>query len=115
MIVLFPSLILIAALLCLPAFLYSRRKGPESWWFPFSAVPGVVIWMGLTALGFGAQSLSNVIELVWLAGAAVALSYVKVFVVDRRGKSAIHSTYALAGVLSIVAIALLALTPAFPE
>lgn len=71
--------------------------------------------MGLTALGFGAQSLSNLIELVWLVGAAVALSYLKVFVVDRGGKSAIHSTYVLAGVLSIVAVALRTLTPVFPE
>ena len=115
MTILFPSLILIAAILCLPAFLYSRRKGAESWWLPFSVVPGVVVWAGLTALGFGAQSLSNVIELVWLVGAAVALSYVKVFVVDRRGKSAVHSTYVLAGLLGVVAIALRALTPMFPE
>ena len=115
MIILFMGSSLVAAILCLPAFLLSRRNGVESWWLLFSVVPAVVVWTGLTALGFGAQSLSNLIELVWLVGAAVTLSYLKVFVVDRLTKSAVRSTYVLVGLLGVVAVLLRALTPMFPE
>jgi len=115
MIILFLSVVLIAAILSIPAFVFSRRNGTESWWLPFSVAPGAVVWAGLTAFGFSAQSLSNLIELVWLVGLAVALAYVKVFIVDRHWKSAVRSTYALIGLLAVAAAALRAFTPLFPE
>lgn len=115
MIVLVPVLVLASVLLNGPAFLYSCKKGRESWWLLFCVVPGIAVWGALTAAGIGAQSLSNLAELLWLAAAAVLLSYGKVFLLDPWVASATRSTYVLMALLAAAAVGLRLLTPVFPE
>jgi len=71
--------------------------------------------MGMTASGHGAQSLSNLVEVFWLIGAAVTLTYAKVFVIGRTMASAHRSTYALTVFLAVAAVLLRLLMPGLPE
>jgi hypothetical protein len=114
MITLLIIVLILPALLLVPAWASARRKG-ESWWFLFFHGPAIFSWVLLTALGYGAQSLSNLMELLFLAAAAVVIGYFKVFVVDRSMTSPNLSTLAAAGLLLAVALALRSLMPVLPE
>lgn len=98
-----------------PAYHVSRSKGDESWALIVAPVPAIVVWVAVTASGFGAQSLSNIIEVIGLFAGAVALSYVKVFGLDRiYGKPRV-STYGLVILLVVAALILRATMPTLPE
>jgi hypothetical protein len=43
----FPFLLLLAGVVCLPAYLVSRRKGVESKWFPVLSLPALLICSSL--------------------------------------------------------------------
>ena len=81
----------------------------------FLAVPGVVVWFGLTILGFGAQSLSNIVEVIWLVGAGIVLSYLKLLVQGRLAISQRGLTHGLLLVLAVAAIMLRVFMPVLPE
>lgn len=115
MTVLFPALVLISALLCWPALRLSRHRGPESRWILLLAGPAVVVWVVLTASGYGAQSLSNLVEVLWLFGAGVLLAYLKVFLFDRFSPVPRWSTYILMVLLAVAAVALRSFMPVLPE
>lgn len=115
MTLLFPMLLALAGLLCWPAFAHSRKTGPESWWLLFLSGPAVVVWVGLTGSGYGAQSLSNLVEVFWLVGSGVLLCYVKVFIVDRLLPKSLITTYLLAAILVAGAALLRTFMPVLPE
>ncbi|MBN2383865.1 hypothetical protein JXQ70_13400 [bacterium] len=108
-------LVLIVGLLCAPAYLASQRKGGESRWFLVSALPAIAIWIGMTVLGYGAQSLANIIEVFWIVLATIALSYLKVFLVDRSIHKPRQTTYALIVFLIIAVVLLRTFMPSLPE
>ncbi len=114
MIILFVVLLLGASLLCLPAFLISRRRGAESGWLLFVTLPALVVWIGLTYLGYGAQSMSNLIEVILLFPVGVILCYLKVFVLDRRMRRPGATTYALMSILAAGAFLLRTFMPVLP-
>jgi hypothetical protein len=114
MITLLIIVLILPKLLLVPAWAYARRKG-ESWGFLFFHWPAIFFWVLLTAVGYGAQSLSNLMELLLIAAAAVVVGYLKVFVVDRSVASPNLSTFAAAGLLLAVALALRSLMPVLPE
>lgn len=115
MTLMFPLLLLIAGLLTIPAYLYSRRRHPESRWLPVAAVPAVAAWLLLAGSGYGAQSLSNLIEVLWLLVASVILAYAKVLAVDRVIGFRAGGTYILMGMLLIAALLLRSFMPVLPE
>ncbi|NLD37090.1 MAG: hypothetical protein GX654_09490 [Desulfatiglans sp.] len=115
MTILFPALILIVAILCAPAYLVSRRKGDESKWFLIASLPAIVLWIGLTGIGYGAQSLSNIIEIFWILLATVVVSYLKVFLIDRKTQKPRQATYIMMALLAIGAFLLRAFMPVLPE
>jgi hypothetical protein len=78
-------------------------------------LPAVVVWGTVTASGYGAQSLTAIVEVMVLFGLGVILAYVKVFIVDKAYGSPRVSTYALVGLLVIVALVLRATMPNLPE
>ena len=112
---LFPILVMVAGLLCLPAYFYSRRRHAESRWLPLAPLPALLVWFLLTAAGYGAQSLSNLVEVLWLMAAAVVLVYGKVFLLDRTLGFRIETTYLLMAMLALAAVLLRSLMPRLPE
>ena len=98
-----------------PAYLASRRRGAESRLLVVAPVPAVVVWVALTASGYGAQSLSNIVEVFAIFGLGVVLAYVKVFVFDKAHSGARVSTYGLVALLVVLALVLRATMPILPE
>jgi len=97
------------------AFSVSRRRGPESRLLVVAPIPAVVVWVAITAMGFGAQSLANIVEVFAIFALGIVLAYVKVLAVDKAYKKPLTSTYSLIGLLVIVAIILRATMPNLPE
>ena len=98
-----------------PAYSASRRQGDESRVLVVAPIPAIVAWGIVTALGFGAQSLSNIVEVFTIFGLGVVLAYAKVFVVDRAYGRARVSTYGLVALLLMLALVLRATMPILPE
>ena len=101
--------------LCFPAWWYSRRRGGESAWLLFMALPAMLVWFCLCTFGIGAQSLANLIELPSLALAAIVLCHVKVFVIDKWTSPPRSTTYGVVMFLVAVAILLRLFMPTLPE
>jgi hypothetical protein len=115
MTILFPALLIIVGFLCTPAYLVSRRKGDESKWFLVSSLPAIALWILLTGTGYGAQSLSNLVEIFWILLATIVLAYLKVFIVDRKLHKPKQATYTLMALLTIVSFLLRTFMPVLPE
>jgi hypothetical protein len=112
---LFALVIVVAGLLILPGWLWARRRSSQSGWLLLLPLPGVAVWVALTAVGIGAQSLANVIEIFAVAGAAVIAAYLKFLVLDRRFQGPyVSGLAALVGVV-VVTMALRLLMPSLPE
>lgn len=101
-------------LLLVPAWLYSRRNG-ESSLFLFFFWPAVLFWFLLVLAGYGPQSLANLVELPFIAVAAVLCGYLKVFLVDLKFESPRKSTIGVTGILLLVTVALRTFMPLLPE
>ena len=106
---------LLLAVVCVPAYFYSRRNGTESVLLPVVWLPSLVVWFSLTVGGIGAQSLGNLVEVVCLVGGGVLLTYLKVLVVDRGLRRPRVTTLALAILLMVAAAAMRLLMPIVPE
>lgn len=115
MLLAFPVLILLAALLCLPPFFYARTQEHGCYWILFMAFPAIAVWVFLAGAGIGGQSLSNLVEVFWLLGGGVILAWLKVFVIDRRIKNPRLSTYTILALLCIASIMLRLFIPELPE
>ena len=115
MTILFSVLVLFAGILCIPAYLVSRRRGDESKWFLVGAVPAIALWIVLTGSGYGAQSLSNIIEIFLMLIATVVLGYLKVFIIDRKMRKPKRSTYSMMAILTLGALLLRTCMPVLPE
>jgi predicted branched-subunit amino acid permease len=101
--------------MCVPAYVASRRRGDESRWLLFASLPSIVVWVSLTGIGYGAQSLSNIIEVFWLIAASIVLCYLKVFLLDRKIRKPAKTTYYMMGALTLAAILLRTFMPVLPE
>ena len=108
-------LVVLSCALIYPAYSASRRQGDESSLIVVAPVPAVVVWGAVTAAGYGAQSLSNIVEVFAVFGLGIVLAYVKVFVIDRGRGRARASTYWLVGLLVVLALVLRVAMPVLPE
>lgn len=117
MIFLFASLALIIGLFSIIPAILIRNRYPVAWYdylYPFS---GVVIWIGLLALNLGSRaSLSNFIEVFWIALFSILISWIRLsvlFFTKRKGSSLMM--WILPLIPSLFAIAVRFLTPTLPE
>ena len=111
----FPALFILAAALSLPAWWYARRHQGASWLLLTLAVPATLVWVLLTGAGVGAQSLSNLIEVLALLILSVVACYAQVFVLDRFYAKPPRTSAWLAGGLALVAVVLRLSMPVLPE
>lgn len=115
MIVAFLVLSLIGAALIFPGWFFAKKQDPQSIWLFLLPVAGIGIWVSLTALGIGAQSLSNLIEVLGVVVAAVFAAYLKLFVLDRRFGNKALGILVTFVVVVLVTVAFRLFTPRLPE
>jgi len=108
-------IVLIPGVLCYPAWLFAKNRQGATIWSLFLVVPSVVLWVLFTAFGIGAQSLANIVEVLFLAGSTIVLYYIKVFVLDKTMLAPKLNTILTATMLCIIAVALRMLMPSLPE
>lgn len=111
----FLALFVLAVALSLPAWSYARRRQGASWLLLTLAVPATLVWALLTSAGVGAQSLSNLIEVLVLLLLSVVVCYAQVFMLDRYFSKPARTSVWLAGGLALVALILRISMPVLPE
>lgn len=112
------ALLVIVALtftMTFPAWQLARRNQNDSPLVLGLALPAVILWFVLTVNGFGSQSLSNVIEVLCLLGAGVALAYLHLYLVSRTGARPTPTAVWMMVVLVVAAILFRWLMPVLPE
>jgi hypothetical protein len=108
-------IILIQVVLCYPAWLFAKNRQGASVWSLFLAIPGVLLWVLFTAFGIGAQSLSNIIEVLFLVSSTILLYYIKVFALDKTMLTPRLNTILITSLLCLFAMALRVFMPSLPE
>lgn len=115
MIALFLILIVIAGLLILPGWYWANKGLPQSVWICLLPATGLALWAALAALGFGAQSLANLIETPVIASVSVVAAYLKFIVFDKRpALNPYGNVFAIAAVI-LATILLRTFMPVLPE
>ena len=109
------ALIIVPAVLNIPAWLYARRHRGGTAFLPWLTVPAVCLWSALMFLGIGRSTLANFVEGFWIAGLGVFLVYLQVFALDRVWKRPRRTSAMLAVALCIVAVILRLCMPPLPE
>lgn len=115
MIGLFLMLTIIAGILILPGWYWANKDQPQDVWICFLPAAGLALWMLLTALGFGAQSLANLVEAPMIVGISVVVAYLKFFVFDKG--AALNSYGKLFAIVAVIlaTVVLRAFMPVLPE
>src|SRR5206468_1259459 len=83
MVVYFIGVILIAAVLCGPAWWSARKRDAWFLWDYAAVVAPFALWIGLVAMGIGAQSLANLVEFIILLPMIPIVVSLRVFLLDR--------------------------------
>ncbi|MDO9129279.1 MAG: hypothetical protein Q7U34_05370 [Anaerolineales bacterium] len=97
-----------------PGWFWAKKRIPQSFWLFLLPVAGIGLWVFLTALGIGAQSLANLIEVLGVVVAAVVAAYLKFFVFDRRfGNKPLGVVVAFV-IVAVVTVAFRLFTPQLP-
>lgn len=115
MIALFLIIIIIAGILILPGWYWANKDQPQKPWMCLLPAAGLAFWMLLTGLGFGAQSLANLVEAPMIAGVAVVAAYLKFFVFVKRPTLNPYGTFIAVAAVILATIALRAFMPVLPE
>jgi hypothetical protein len=105
----------LCALLCLPAWWFSSRRGYfHGWEIVLPAVP-ILVWTLLTYCGVGAQSLGNIAEVPLLIGIYTALVYLKSFAFQRWSVPKRTGALILAALAVLVPLVMRSTFPMLPE
>jgi hypothetical protein len=115
MIVLFIGAILVAALASGPAWWAARRRGTWLAWDYASLITPFGLWLVLANLGFGSQSLGNLVEPMVLVVAIPILNSIRVFLVERWSRLRTVNSIAVFVILNFAAVGLRAFVPQIPE
>ena len=108
-------LVVIAGALCYPAWRIAKTRGTQSVWLFFLPAPAVALWIALTAAMIGAQSLSNLIEVVLIVGFGIMAAYIRVLFLDSITGRPAANTAAIIVALTALALALRLFMPTLPE
>jgi hypothetical protein len=115
MIVLSVLIVVVVLLASAPAWWVARKRGTWFGWDYATLFAPFALWFLLAAAGFGAQSLSNIVELMGLVVLIPALHYVRVWLLDRWFKSARANSTAVLVFSIAAAVGLRAFFPLLPE
>jgi len=115
MIVLLLVLVALCVLVSFPAWKFQRKRVT---WYPWDyGVPayGIAVWMVLTASGIGAQSLSNLVELLGVSIAACIAPWLRVAFPGGDQKSSLLLSAGSLLLPVITAVLLRLFMPLLPE
>jgi len=115
MIVLIAVGVLLYAVLGAVAFLVAKRRKALFWSDMASPVLVVVLWFSVTALGYGHQSLSHLVEVPIALLCALVLLNLRVFVVDRYHEKYRANSYVALGMSLFIVILLRTFMPYLAE
>ena len=115
MIGLFLLLAIIAGSLILPGWYVANKDQPQGLWICFLPAAGLALWALLTGVGYGAQSLSNLVETPMIAGIAVVVAYLKFFVFDKAPALSPYGKISAIGAVILATVALRSFMPVLPE
>jgi len=101
--------------LSFPAWHRARSHGKATPLVLFLALPALIVWFVLSINGFGAQSLSNLIEVSFLLAAGVALAYLHLVLASRSDASPRAIALWMMAGLVVAAVLLRRFMPVLPE
>ena len=106
---------IIGVLLILPGWFWVRRKTPQIPFVLGLPILGIVLWIGLTYMGIGAQSLSNIVETFIIFAVSISSAYVKFFIFDRSIKHRPYGNFYVFAVVILVTLWFRLFMPQLPE
>lgn len=115
MIVLALLLVLISTAIIVPGWLGAKRSGAGGVAAMFLPLIGIGLWFALVAMGVGAQSLSNIIEIFPIAIYAIVVAYLVLLALRRKLASVRILYFAAFGALVLLVVCLRLLMPVLPK
>jgi len=115
MIILILAAAVLSSALCVPAWWLSGRRGYLYPWEPALPALPVLLWLLVTYLGIGAQSLGNLVELPLVIAIFTAMVYLKSFAFRRWGIPKRTAAVILAALAALIPLALRLSFPWMPE
>ena len=115
MVVFFTFFLSLYYLIAFPGGIRAYQRGQLSLGDAFLPLSVFAAWSLLATLGIGAQSLGNLVELVVLLGASVALFYIRLWYVKLHPTNAILSLFALYFVVITLVVLTRMIFPLIPE
>jgi hypothetical protein len=115
MTILFLFMVILGVLLILPGWLWARKKVSQTPLILGLPIVGIVMWIGLTSLGMGAQSLSNIVEIFIVFAVSICSAYFKFIFFNRRTKHRSHGTLYAIPIVLLVTIGLRLFMPTLSE
>lgn len=111
------AVVLLVSMLAMsyPAWSIARRRGQATPLLLVLPLPAIAAWLAMSGLGYGAQSLSNLVEPVIVLLVGVALSYLYLPLVDRSGARPAAIAALMMAALIVLAVLLRTLMPNLPE
>jgi len=109
------ALALLPAVLIAPGWYWAKKRYSQTWLLLFLPTAGIVFWMLLTFAGVGPQSLSNLIEVFFVAVAAIAAAYLKFLLFDRIDSTRSRGNLFAVAIVVVVTIGLRLFMPWLPE
>lgn len=98
-----------------PAWAIARQRGKGTPLLLLLPLPAILAWVALSTGGYGAQSLSNLVEPLIILLAGVALAYVYLLVMNRTDRSQHVIALLLMAALILLAFLLRTFMPILPE
>ncbi|HIF9529891.1 hypothetical protein [Photobacterium damselae] len=97
------------------AWVNAKRKNALYWSDICLPIISLFFWCFLASVGYGPQSLSNLIEIPILLIAGIILLYVRVFIIDRYRKQPKQNSYIIIGLCIFFVLLLRTVMPLIPE
>jgi len=112
----FLALLVISFLVCIPAWYVARKRHSWYGWDYATVFAPIPIWLSLAIIQVGANSMSNLVELLIL-GAFVPLAVsARVFLLDRWWKNQLRNSLVILVICTVVLpLGLRLAMPALPE
>ena len=111
----FFSLALLPAVLITPGWYWAKKRYSQTWLLLLLPTAGIVFWMLLIFAGVVPQSLSNLIEVFFVAVAAVAAAYLKFLLFDRIDSTRSRGNLFAVAIVAGATIGLRVFMPWLPE
>ncbi len=97
------------------AFVFAKRRNALFWSDIACPILVVVLWVSITASGYGYQSLSHLVEIPIALLCALVLLNIRVFVVDRYHEKYRYNSYIVFGLSLLIVFVLRTFMPYLPE